>query len=236
MSKLKPQTAKLGSSDESEPDQTGYCNPPQATRFKAGKSGNPKGRPKKKPALSSIPHMSEERLKFIIQQEAYRSIPIRDGDKLVEIPIIQAVVRGLAVSAAKGDTKAQRTFTDLLMSVEDGQKALNDEYLKTAMDYKVSGMKEIERCKKLGIEPPEMTPHPDDIQIDMSTGKVEIKGPMTPEDKKSWDEVRKHKQDCKDLIEGLERILVKKPDDKKIIDCIANERRTLKKLTKMIPD
>ena len=37
--------------NDSEPEKpksskTGYCNPPEHTRFKTGQSGNPRGRPK----------------------------------------------------------------------------------------------------------------------------------------------------------------------------------------------
>lgn len=236
MTKRKAKAADHSVSAETERDQTGYCNPPQATQFKAGKSGNPRGRPKKKPTVSGVPHMSEERMKDIIQEEAYRTIPVRDGDKLVDIPIIQAVLRGLALTAAKGDAKAQRTFTDLVMSVEEGKKALHDEYLKTTMEYKAHAMREIERCEKLGIEPPEIIPHPDDIHIDMSTGRVEIRGPMTPEDKKVWDDIREQKQRFKKSIAKLKKLLAKDPDDKTVVENLATNQRILDKLTEMVPD
>ena len=33
----------------SKQGRVGYCNPPEYTRFKKGQSGNPNGRPKRKP-------------------------------------------------------------------------------------------------------------------------------------------------------------------------------------------
>ncbi len=38
--------------DDAGATRVGYRNPPIATRFKKGQSGNPKGRPRKKPTLS----------------------------------------------------------------------------------------------------------------------------------------------------------------------------------------
>tara|TARA_R110000868_G_scaffold128417_1_gene336471 strand:+ start:22247 stop:22957 length:711 start_codon:yes stop_codon:yes gene_type:complete len=236
MSKRTAQTVDPDVSAGTERDQAGYCNPPQATRFKAGKSGNPKGRPKKKPAASVVPHMSEERMKDIIQEEAYRTIPVRDGDKTVEIPVVQAIFRRVALEAAKGNVSAQKMFTDSLKYVEGSRKALHDEYLKTMIEYKADGMREIARCKELEIDPPEMIPHPDDIYIDMNTGRIEMRGPMTPEDKKIWDEKLKLKRQFIRSIEKLEKLLAKNPGDKAVAERLMIERQVLERITEEVPD
>ncbi|MDO8423602.1 MAG: DUF5681 domain-containing protein [Parvibaculum sp.] len=236
MSVRRAEARKLDTENNADDEAVGYGKPPAATRFKPGQSGNPNGRPKKKAVATGVPHMSEERMKDIVQEEAYRTISVRDGEKLVEIPVVQAILRGVALSAAKGNAKAQKTFTDLLRVVEEDKKALHDEYIKTMIEYKIDGMKEIERCKKLGIPAPEMIPHPDDIIIDMNTGRAEVRGPMTPEDKKIWDELRKRKKSFKKSIAALEALLAKDPKNKAIADSIASERRILRMITKAIPD
>ena len=44
----------------------------------------------------------EERMKAIVLDEAYRTIAIRDDDRNVTVPMAQAIIRSLAVNAAKG--------------------------------------------------------------------------------------------------------------------------------------
>lgn len=80
----------------------GHGKPPESTRFKPGQSGNPKGRPKGKKNRREAPR--HERLKSIILEEAYRTIKFNDGAAQVSVPVAQAVMRSLAVTAAKGNT------------------------------------------------------------------------------------------------------------------------------------
>lgn len=84
----------------SQPYQVGYGKPPAHSRFKPGQSGNPSGRPKG--AKNKRLALHEERLKSIILEEAYRFIKVSDGDRPVSIPMAQAVIRSLAVNAARG--------------------------------------------------------------------------------------------------------------------------------------
>src|SRR3954451_9348029 len=119
--KPSPPTANLPSTRADY--DVGYAKPPAASRFQPGRSGNPSGRRKgsfKKGAV--LPALNDERLKTIILEEAYRSISINDVHGQVDIPMAQAVVRSLAVNAAKGNQRAQLLFTDLLKSVERDNK------------------------------------------------------------------------------------------------------------------
>lgn len=90
----------------------GYGKPPKDTRFKPGKSGNPKGRTRG--SKHKRPGMHEERMKDFILDEAYRDITIREGHRSVTIPMAQAVMRSLVVNAARGQHRAQRLFSELL--------------------------------------------------------------------------------------------------------------------------
>lgn len=160
--------------------EVGYGKPPVETRFAPGRSGNPKGRPRG--AKNKRPALNEERLKGIILDEAYREITVRDGDRNVTVPMAQAIVRALAVNAAKGQHRAQRLFAEMLARTESANKALADEWLETAITYKVEWERELQRRDRLGItDLPAPLPHPDQVKIDMSTGAAWIEGPATKE-------------------------------------------------------
>ena len=217
--------------------EVGYGKPPAETRFKKGQSGNPRGRPKG--SRNKRPRLNEERLKTIILDEAYRLITLNDGDRRISIPIAQAVIRSLTLSAAKGQPRAQRLFTELLSTTEQANKRLHEEWLETAINYKVSWEKELAYREKTGSTGPEPLPHPDDVIIDMNIGDVRIKGPMTKEEKKRWDEFRERKAECDRSIVEIEQLLRDNPDyeyKQSVIEDLEHERKIREIISKVIPD
>lgn len=159
--------------------EVGYGKPPVASRFAKGRSGNPSGRPKG--ARNKVPAAHEERLKTIILEEAYRDIKINDGDRQVSVPMIRAIVRAMAMGAAKGQPRAQTLFTTLLATIEQERAARHEELLEATMEYKLHWEKEIARREKLGREPPDLPFHPNQIAIDLVHGTVGLRTP-TPEE------------------------------------------------------
>jgi Family of unknown function (DUF5681) len=71
----------------------GYRRPPKATQFAAGKSGNPKGRPKGSRSVGAV-------LKDILQQK----IAVTENGKTRRIPALEVMLRRLA-----NDAHAQRS-------------------------------------------------------------------------------------------------------------------------------
>jgi hypothetical protein len=152
----------------------------------------------------------------------------------------RAILRSIAVSAAKGEHRAQALFTTLLATTERENRELQNSFLETAIEYKVDWERELERRKRLGLtDLPEPLPHPDDIVIDMKTGKVRMKGPMTKEEKAQWDTFRERKVECDHTIAELETELDGATDPKYrqvLLDEIAHERKIKTIIARVIPD
>ncbi len=191
-------------SSKSASYEVGYAKPPRASRFKPGQSGNPKGRPKG--AKNKRAALHEERLKTIILDEAYRDIKINEGARQVTTSMAKAVIRSIAVNAARGQIRSQKLFTDLLSATERENKARHDECLQAMIEYKTEWERELEHRKAHGVIAPDPIPHPDDIVIDMKTGEAHIHGPMTKEENVVWDRLRKRLDDSLEAIQELKKL------------------------------
>ena len=165
--------------------EVGFGKPPLSSQFKPGLSGNPKGRPKGK--KSKLPGMAEERLKTLILQVAYLEVPITERGHLKKVSMIEANVRALAVSGAKGNNRAANIFTTAVLKIEEEQKKLASDFFGSAIDYKQKWGAELERRKRLNLNLPDPIPHPDDLVLDRHNMKVHIRGPLTKEDQDLWE-------------------------------------------------
>ncbi len=213
--------------------EIGYGKPPVQSRFAPGRSGNPRGRPKGAKNQPTLPALNEERLKDIIIEEAYRTIRVNEAARIVDMTIAQAVVRSLAVNAAKGNQRAQRLFTDLLATTERDRKRLHDEWMDTAMEYKIEWERELERRQRFGILGlPEPLPHPDHVVIDIRKGTAEIRGPATKEEKAKWDMWTERKRLFEEELADLEADL--KDPECSYRDIILREVESTKKVLAII--
>lgn len=203
---------QLGKSSLPVSYDVGYGKPPASTRFRKGLSGNPKGRPKG--ARNRFPAMNEERLKSLVIAEAYRGIKVNDGDRQVTVPMAEAILRSMALKAAKGDHRSQKLFSDLLRRTESALKAQHDDWLEKAFEYKVEWERELERRQRLGITAPEPLPHPDDLEIDMNTGTARFRGPVTKEQQAAWVWLAERRDACEQEINTLQQELSGAKDEK----------------------
>lgn len=93
----KRRTKNGGSSSEASAAdyKVGYGKPPKASRFKAGRSGNPKGRPKH---ATTIPEALHRRL--------FAKVPVSENGKRKMITVVEAIFARVAQSSLSGDSRA----------------------------------------------------------------------------------------------------------------------------------
>jgi Family of unknown function (DUF5681) len=188
-----------------------YRKPPVEHRFKQGRSGNPNGRPRKKAVQSS--GGIADRLAAMALDEAIRPVTVREGDKVSEIPAMQALIRTMFRAAAQGDTRAGRQLIELINRAESERTDTASEMLKHAVQYKERYGPIFEKHEREGLDALEIFPHPDDIIIDETTGEVTIDGPTSKEQAGARKAVREHAVSSLARYFEVEAALKKQPEN-----------------------
>lgn len=135
------------------------------------------------------------------------------------VPITQAVLQSVAVSAVKGQHRSQRLFAELLGTVEANNRLLHDTYFEASMTYKRDWTQELARRRALGItDLPDPLPHPDLIKVDVQQGIIEVNGPWTEDEKVFEDHWRNHKRMISLVLPDLYHVLDKitDPDERRV--------------------
>jgi hypothetical protein len=87
----------------------GYGKPPKHSRFKKGRSGNPKGRRQRNPKT----------IKAILTDVLNRKLRVREADAYRRVTILELIITQLAIKATKGDDAA----LTLLLALKQEAKA-----------------------------------------------------------------------------------------------------------------
>ncbi len=91
--------------------EVGYGRPPQATRFQPGRSGNPRGRPRKAKTVEAL-----------LQEALSRRVEITENGRTRSLSVEQIIFKQLTNKAVKGDLRAAKMLFDLKDRYQDSLK------------------------------------------------------------------------------------------------------------------
>jgi len=92
--------------------EVGYRKPPKSGQFQAGKSGNPRGRPRGSKNLASI-----------VLRESRQTVKMNGPRGCKKVTKLEASVMQLDNKAAQGDLSAQREYFRLIQLSEESTNA-----------------------------------------------------------------------------------------------------------------
>ena len=83
----------------------GYGKPPQHTRFPKGRSGNPSGRPKRKPTVYSE-----------LEQELSKMMDMTENGRRIRVSKRRAICKRLISASLQGNERATKQLLDIEQS------------------------------------------------------------------------------------------------------------------------
>lgn len=190
--------------DWEDDEPIGYGRPPKYMRFRKGQSGNPKGRPRKKPATAKPEPIGQSAYDDAFRAELDALVTINTPEGPAKITKAIAMKKAHMAVALKGNALALRDMAkeeqalearELTRAEEARQEALRREeeqrqtYRKVAA-YRTHKAKVWAEAEALGHEPDAPWPHPEDILLDPAAQTFQIRGPFDESDLAVYEWVR----------------------------------------------
>ena len=190
------------SKDDSKKSYTvGYGQPPRATRYPPGVSGNKSRGPNRKkkeavrsPALSAAEQLMLETMQHELMQG--------DGTKVTaaERLMLQLLQQSLA-----GDAGVAKYLIDRYSAAEEKADNASYEDRPWVFRRKIEIQDEFDRAFMSGEAPPDVLPHPDHVH---PYGEQLITGPHLPELRVMWEYLKQEIKRCISFISDTKRWLV----------------------------
>lgn len=188
-------------------NEVGHSNPPKHSQFPKGKSGNPRGRPKKRNVPSLFRQLDPAAA--LVLEQAARELTVRtaNGDK--RISQLEAALEKLFKKGMEGDYRSLVTYIPLVKNAQDEKKEMEAKLFKAVRLHDELYAEQFKTAERESKPVPRVLPHPKDIIIDLSDpdNPVRIVGPITWIEQEELDKNLEERDSTDEMLKSL-RVLV----------------------------
>ena len=162
-------------------DFTSSGKPSVSGQFKKGKSGNPKGRPKKK-AEAARPSLADRPTDVQWLKRLYGTVSVRTAGGLTQMPFGEALIASIQAEALKGKRLHAKLIVDWMREAETKAAESKIEFSESLKLLKQRHQLLIDEARQSNKPEPRLFPHPADIIYDRTQFCYNLHGPISQED------------------------------------------------------